>query len=63
MPSNFQPRPSIGEQFALDFWDDLTGGYGYYRFGGYDPSGEGGSRPPGAPRLEDEDDGGQDDEE
>ena len=62
MPSDFQPRPSAGEQFASDFWGDLTSGYGYYGFGGYDPSGEGGSHPLGAPRSEDEDDGGQDDD-
>ena len=61
MPSNFQPCPCAGEQFVLDFLGDLTGGYGYYGFGGYDPSGEGGSRPPSGPRSEDEDDGGQDD--
>ena len=66
MPSDFQPCPSVGGAFASDFWDDLTGGYGYYGFGGYGPAGEGGFRPPGAPRSEDEDDGGQeydDDEE
>ena len=61
MPSDFQPRPSAGEQFASDFWDDLTGGFSYYGFGGYDPSSEGGSRPPNAPCLDDEDDDGQDD--
>ena len=62
VPSDFQPRPSAGEAFASDFWDDLTGGYGYYGFGGYGHASEGGSRPPGAPRSEDEDDGGQDDD-
>jgi len=38
-------------------WDDF---FGYstsdYGFCGYGASGEGGSRPPGAPRSEDEDD-------
>ena len=62
MPFDFQPHPSAGEQFASDFWDDLTSGYDYYGFGSNDPSGEGGSHPPGAPHLEDEDDGGQDDD-
>jgi len=50
--SNFQPCPSVGEAFALDFWDDLTSGYDYYGFGSYDPSGEGSSRPPGADDVE-----------
>jgi len=62
VPSDFQPCPSVGGAFASDFWDDLTGGYGYYGFGGYDAYGEGGSRPPSAPCLDDEDDDGQDDD-
>lgn len=33
-----------------------------YGFGGYDPSGEGGSRPPSAPHSDDEDDGRRDDD-
>ena len=40
---------------------DLTSGYSYYGFGGFDPSTEGGFHPPSAPRLDDEDDGGDED--
>ena len=58
MPFDFQPHPSVGEQFAADFWGDLTSGYEYYGFGGYGASGEGSSRPPSAPCSEDENDGG-----
>jgi hypothetical protein len=57
-----QPRPSAANEVALDFWDNLTGGYSYYGFGGHGSTGEGGSRPAGAPRSDDEDDGGQDDD-
>jgi hypothetical protein len=53
VPTHAQPRPS-----AADESSDLTGGYSYYGYGGHDLSGEGGSCPAGAPRSDDEDDGG-----
>ena len=61
MPTHSQPRPSAVNEYALDWWGDLTGGFGYYGSGGYDPSGAGGSHPAGAPHLDDEDVGGDED--
>ena len=61
MPTHSQPRPSSVDDYASDWWSDLTGG-GYYGSGGYDPSGEGGSRLAGAPPSDDEDDGRDGDE-
>ena len=64
MPTHSQPRPSAVDKYASNWWSDLTGSFGYYGSGGYDPSGVGGSRPPGAPRSDDEDvDGDADDDE
>ena len=65
-PGRFQPysrpHPSVGDEYASDWWSDLTGGFSYYGSGGYDPSGEGGSRLAGAPCSDDEDDGRDRDE-
>ena len=47
MPTHSQPRPSTADDYASDWWSDLTGGGGYYGSSGYDPSGAGGSRPAG----------------
>ena len=64
MPTHSQPRPSAAGEYALDWWSDLTGSFGYYGFGGYDPSGAGGSHPADDPRSDDEDvGGGEDDDE
>ena len=63
MPTHSQPCPSAADEYALGWWGDLTGGFSYYGSSGYDPSGEGGSRPPGAPRLDEEEDGRDDDDE
>ena len=62
MPTQSQPRPSAADEYALDWWSDLTGSFGYYRSGGYDPSSVGGSRPAGAPRSDDEDAGRDEDD-
>ena len=62
MPTQSQPRPSATDEYASDWWSDLTGDFGYYRSGGYDPSGVGGSRPVGAPCSDDEDVGGDEDD-
>ena len=57
MPTHSQPRPSAADEYALDWWSDLPGSF-------CDPYGEGGSRPAGAPRSDDEDvDGDEDDDE
>ena len=61
MPTYSQPRSSAVDEYALDWWSDLTGGFGYYGSSGYDPSGVGGSRLAGAPRSDDEDVGGDED--
>ena len=61
MPTHSQPRPSTADNYATDWWSDLTGGGGLYGSSGYDPSGEGGSRPAGASRSVDEDIGGDED--
>jgi hypothetical protein len=58
VPNHAQPCPSAADEYATDESSDLTGGYSYYGYGGHDPSGEGGSRPAGAPCSDDEDDGG-----
>ena len=62
MPTHSQRRPSTADEYAIDWWSDLTGGGGFYGSGGYDPSGVGGSRPAGVPCLDDEDDGRDGDE-
>ena len=62
MPTHSQPRPSAADEYASDWWSDLIGGFSYYGSGGYDPSSEGDSRPTGAPRSDDEDDGRDGDE-
>ena len=61
MPTHAQPRPSAADEYASDWWGDLTGGYSHYGYGGYDPSGEGGLHPAGAPCSDDEGDGRDDD--
>ena len=48
MPTHSQPRPSATDEYASDWWSDLTGSF-------YDPSGAGGSRPASATRSDDED--------
>ena len=50
-----QPCPSAVDEYALDWWSDLTSGGGYYGSGGYDPSGAGGSCPASTPCSDDED--------
>ena len=62
MPTHSQPRSSTVDDYALDWWSDLTGGGGYYGSGGYDPSGAGGSHPAGVACSNDEDAGDDDDE-
>ena len=62
MPTHFQPRPSTADEYAIDWWSDLIGGGGYYRFSGYDPSSAGGSCLAGVTRLDDEDAGRDDDD-
>ena len=64
MPTHSQSLPSTADEYASDWWSDLIGGFTYYRSGGYDLSSEGGSRPADAPRSDDEDvGGGEDDDE
>ena len=55
MPTHSQSRPSAADEYASDWWSDLTGSFVYYGSGGYDPSGAGGSHPTGAPCSDDED--------
>jgi len=62
VPTHPQPRPSATDKYASDWWGDLTGGFSYYGSSGYDSSGEGGSRPPGAPCSDDEGEGRDGDE-
>ena len=62
MPTHSQLCPSAVDEYASDWWSDLTSGFSYYGSGGYDPSGEGGSRPPGAPRSDDDREGRDGDE-
>ena len=62
MPTHSQPHPSAADEYASDWWSDLTGSFEYYGSGGYDPFGAGGSRPPGASRSDDEDVGGDEDD-
>ena len=62
MPTHSQPRPSTADEYATDWWSDLTGGGGYYGSSGYDPFGAGGSRPAGVTRSDDEDAGRDDDD-
>ena len=50
MPTHSQPRPSATDEYALDWWSDLTGSF-------YDPSSAGGSHPAGATCSDDEDAG------
>ena len=62
MPTHSQPHPSAIDKYALDWWSDLIGGFGYYGSSGYDPSGVGGSRPAGVTHLDDKDAGRDDDD-
>ena len=62
MPTHSQPHPSAADKYALDWWSDLIGSFGYYGPGGYDLSGAGHSRLVGAPRSDDEDVGGDEDD-
>ena len=62
MPTHSQPCPSTADDYATDWWSDLTGGGGFYGSGGYDVSGAGGSRPAGVARSDDEDAGRDDDD-
>ena len=62
VPTHSQPRPSTADEYATDWWSDLTGGGGFYGSSGYDPSGAGGSRPAGVTRSDDEDAGRDDDD-
>ena len=57
MPTHSQPHPSAADEYALDWWSDLIGSFGYYGSSGYDPSGVGGSHPAGAPCSDDKDPG------
>ena len=62
MPTHSQLCPSAADEYvvdkyASDWWGDLIGGFSYYGSSSYDPSGEGGSRPPGAPRSDDDGEG------
>ena len=52
----------ISLQGNQDRFSDLIGGFSYYGSSGYGPFGEGGFCPAGAPRLEDEDVGRDDDD-
>ena len=61
MPTHSQPRHSATDEFASNWWGELTGGFSHYGSSGYAPFGEGGSRPASAPRLEDEDEDKDDD--
>ena len=61
MPTHSHPHPSSVDDYASDWWSDLTGG-GYYGFGGYDPSDVGGSCPASVTCLDDEDAGRDDDD-
>ena len=63
MPTHSQPCPSAADEYASDWWSDLTASFGYYGSGGYDPSGAGGSRPAGATCSDDEDGGRDEDDE
>ena len=62
MPTHSQPRPSAADEYASDWWGDLIGGFNYYGSGGYVPSGAGSSCPAGAPRSNNEDVGGDEDD-
>ena len=62
MPTHSQPRPSVVDEYASDWWSDLIGGFIYYGSSSYDPSGAGGSRPAGVTRSDDEDAGRDDDD-
>jgi len=62
VPTHSQPCPSAIDEYALDWWSDLTGGFSYYGSSGYDPSGEGGSLPPSAPHSDEEGEGRDRDE-
>ena len=62
MPTHSQPCPSAADEYASDWWSDLTGSFGYYGSGGYDLSSAGGSRPAGATCSDDEDVGRDEDD-
>ena len=55
MPTHSQLRPSVANEYASDWWSDLTGSFNYYGSSGYDPSSVGGSHPASATRSDDED--------
>ena len=52
----------VPDEYAIDWWSDLTGGGGYYGSSGYDSSGASGSRPAGVTCSDDEDAGRDDDD-
>ena len=54
MPTHSQPRSSAVDEYASDWWSDLTGSF-------YDPYGAGGSRLAGATCSDDEDAGRDED--
>ena len=55
VPTHSQLRSSAADEYASDWWSDLTGSF-------YDPSGAGGSHPAGATRSDDEDAGRDEDD-
>ena len=55
MSTHSQPCPSATDEYASNWWSDLTGGF-------YDPFGASGSRPAGATRSDDEDAGRDEDD-
>ena len=55
MPTHSQPHPSAVDEYALDWWSDLTGSF-------YDTFGVAGSHPAGATRSDDEDAGRDEDD-
>ena len=63
MPTHSQPGPSATDEYASDWWSDLTGSFNYYGSSGYDPSSVGGSHPASATCSDDEDGGRDEDDE
>ena len=55
VPTHSQPCPSAINEYASDWWSDLTGSF-------YDLSGAGGSGPASATRLDDDDAGRDEDD-
>ena len=62
MPTHSQPHPSAIDEYASDWWSDLTGGFSYYGSGGYDPSSADGSCPASVTHSDDEDAGRDEDD-